>query len=1215
MSADFEAQLWLSTMPQSTDPQHLFMIANKSRYGDFRNFFIDGEVNQTSNPILLEAGNYYYMEFFHNSKSYSDHGTVGVTILSPNQLLNSVSTVQKISAKAEVKNGIPVVGWMTIVLNGNSTNIPADYADWKLALLLESYPGINQPVIVHQYGNPTEGSTWIIDFSGNPGEEITLIQLHNNNATGGSTGNVIFQSEVIRNGASDMFLTPISQNYLFTANDIPQITVAVNGIVANCPNFNCEYTILPDSKIPLINSFSVSEASVLIQLSQVKGFQQSDFKVTYGSSMCTNLIFTPENGLISCTLPVVNDIPQIVSGDLIPRVHAINIGFAIVDPSVTPQQVLPAVTNVSPNSGSTAGGFSITIIGTGFGLSLDQPSDTAVMLGNSPCQIISLSNTQIICVTNPKTTDSTLEITVNEKIYQNTSVFSYDDTNAPTISAISPSSASPVLYTSIKINGNNFGSDKSSIFVKLVSTNVPNKNYDCYVNNVNNTQINCTSTGGNIGTYKLIVKSQVNGYSVDSVDEASTFSFELYVTSITPTSGSWGGGTLITITGHNFSPNQGENQVTIGEISNIRCNVVNFSSNQLQCITEENIPQLTGPQSIAVMSRIVELASCQGACSFSFDLSSTPMITSMTPMEGIIGTLITFSGSNLDTNLIPAVTIGTDSCTIQNANATEITCLVTTTIAMDDMPIIINIPNKGNAQFTIPITFNSSLIISSVTPNLISQVGALFTIYGYGFDSTTTINIGTIPCKVIVQTPTNINCNLIGITLTYPAILQAIQGSLNTSYTNSYISSSAIMTPTVVSLSTNSISEGELFSLSVTGTGFILDSAISLIILILQSDPNILFVGSTSSTTSTSITGSFNNVPAGNYTLQVLINTAGYAKLKTGVNPNVTVGLTATTTAVTGSFAGGFPIIITGKGFYDSSSMDFNKISICGFPCLVTSSDPTLITCTAPALITAASQTQYGLVQPSILSGQWTADMEINSQILTDNIFSTGYKSINTNCFIVIDFGEGLNGQLQRLKYFPAVIADSTKFIGSLFEGSNDNITYVSILTLDATTHDDWNIWTPGSQTPYPTFRYIRYREGTSNSNCSLAEIQFYGIIVYGIDGTTTCDVKINIGGQTQTVPNMVTYDSTLTPTLNTISPPHGTAGGGTNVTLIGTGFGISSSDIIVTIDTVPCIILNVIDTQIECTTGPALSRDQRANSLYSMLNINIIGKGDAATN
>ena len=67
---------------------------------------------------------------------------------------------------------------------------------------------------------------------------------------------------------------------------------------------------------------------------------------------------------------------------------------------------------------------------------------------------------------------------------------------------------------------------------------------------VSSTQIECILGGGRTGTYNVVVLDSSSGES--STDSNTVFNYELVVESISPVSGSMGGGYDITITGRNF---------------------------------------------------------------------------------------------------------------------------------------------------------------------------------------------------------------------------------------------------------------------------------------------------------------------------------------------------------------------------------------------------------------------------------------------------------------------------------------------------------------------------------------------------------------------------------------------------------------------------------------------------------------------------------------
>ena len=61
------------------------------------------------------------------------------------------------------------------------------------------------------------------------------------------------------------------------------------------------------------------------------------------------------------------------------------------------------------------------------------------------------------------------------------------------------------------------------------------------------------------------------------------------------------------------------------------------------------------------------------------------------------------------------------------------------------------------------------------------------------------------------------------------------------------------------------------------------------------------------------------------------------------------------------------------------------------------------------------------------------------------------------------------------------------------------------------------------------------------------------------------------------------TYDRSLTPTVASVSPDRGGTGGGTRITITGSGFADSGNE--VNIDGSPCVVVAESATEIECLT------------------------------
>ena len=197
----------------------------------------------------------------------------------------------------------------------------------------------------------------------------------------------------------------------------------------------------------------------------------------------------------------------------------------------------PTVTSISPNSGPSAGGTSVTITGTGFGLSV-----AFVTFGGNGATFIVNSATSITAISPPGT--GTVDVRVSTNRTSATSAadqFTYSAT-APAITSISPDRGPPAGGTSVTITGANF---TGATAVKFGAANAATFT----VNNA--TSITATSPSGT-GTVDVTVTTP-GGTSPTSAADQFTYgagALAPTVTSISPNSATIS--EHITITGTNF---------------------------------------------------------------------------------------------------------------------------------------------------------------------------------------------------------------------------------------------------------------------------------------------------------------------------------------------------------------------------------------------------------------------------------------------------------------------------------------------------------------------------------------------------------------------------------------------------------------------------------------------------------------------------------------
>ena len=94
---------------------------------------------------------------------------------------------------------------------------------------------------------------------------------------------------------------------------------------------------------------------------------------------------------------------------------------------------------------------------------------------------------------------------------------------------------------------------------------------------LNDTFLKVGLSGGLQGFYKVEVIKE--GFAISQADpqHANFFHYEIAIEEISPMVGSPYGGTLLTIRGRNFSPEEAENLVFIGNKPNTFCELVSYN--------------------------------------------------------------------------------------------------------------------------------------------------------------------------------------------------------------------------------------------------------------------------------------------------------------------------------------------------------------------------------------------------------------------------------------------------------------------------------------------------------------------------------------------------------------------------------------------------------------------------------------------------------------
>jgi len=225
--------------------------------------------------------------------------------------------------------------------------------------------------------------------------------------------------------------------------------------------------------------------------------------------------------------------PVAVSG--LNEVSAISAGY-VNSLAVTPPGTPPTITSITPSSGPTAGGTSVTITGSGF------LTGARVKIGNATTSVEVVSETEIKATT-AMTPAGIDEVVVSDFGGTSTGGPSYIYiAPPPTVTSITPTLGMTAGGTSVSITGTNF---TGATGVKFGSTSATSFTVN------SESSITAVSPAG-VGTVDMTVTTPA-GTSATSFADRFSYVPPPTVTKLKPNTGPVTGGTTVTVTGTNFT--------------------------------------------------------------------------------------------------------------------------------------------------------------------------------------------------------------------------------------------------------------------------------------------------------------------------------------------------------------------------------------------------------------------------------------------------------------------------------------------------------------------------------------------------------------------------------------------------------------------------------------------------------------------------------------
>ncbi|MFM2182483.1 MAG: hypothetical protein RJB61_777, partial [Actinomycetota bacterium] len=282
---------------------------------------------------------------------------------------------------------------------------------------------------------------------------------------------------------------------------------------------------------------------------------------------------------------------------------------------------VPAITSLSPTSGTTSGGTTVTINGTGF------LTGATVRFGATAATGVVVVNPTTITAVSPATlTAGVVNVTVTTAGGTSLTAATTDDYTyvapTPTITAISPTSGPTAGGTSVTITGTGFVNGATVRFGTNLSATVT-------VNSA--TSITAVSPASlTAGPVTLTVTTSGGTVNFSSFTYNATAPT---VSSFSPTSGGIGF-TLVTITGTNFLTG-----------STVRFGTSAFVPAQVLSTTQLRVTVPTGATTGAITVQTVN--GLTGTSRSNFTVVARPVLSTMTPISGLVGSTVTITGTSL----------------------------------------------------------------------------------------------------------------------------------------------------------------------------------------------------------------------------------------------------------------------------------------------------------------------------------------------------------------------------------------------------------------------------------------------------------------------------------------------------------------------------------------------------------------------------------------
>lgn len=480
------------------------------------------------------------------------------------------------------------------------------------------------------------------------------------------------------------------------------VVVTVSGAASNGKSF----TVLPT---PSITSLSLNTgavgAAVTIAGSNL-GSSQGSGTVKFNGTTATVTSWSASS--IAVTVP-----SGATTGNVVVNASGVNtngIAFTVVP--------APSISSLTPTSGAV--GASVTIAGSNFGAT--QGSST-VKFNGTTATATSWSASSIVAVVPSGATTGNVVVHASGV---DSGGKSFTVVSAPSITSLSVTSGG--VGSAVTITGTNFGSTQGTSTVQFNGTSASVSSWSA-------TSIHVTvpvgATTGNV---------VVHASGVDSNGKPFTVLATPAITNLNPASGMVGDD--VVITGTNFGAAQGTSTV---KFNGTTATPINWSDTSI----ETTVP------SGASSGNVVVTVSGVASSGTNFIVYVTPTISSLSPNNGAVGTLVTINGTGFQaTQMDSTVTFNGTAATSTSWTTTQIRAPVPSGATTGGVVVTVG----GLVSNAMTFTVQPTPTITSVS-NMYGAIGVSITIYGTNFGNSK--GSSTVKFNGTTATPTSWNSSQI----------------------------------------------------------------------------------------------------------------------------------------------------------------------------------------------------------------------------------------------------------------------------------------------------------------------------------------------------------------------------------------------------------------------------------------------------------------------